>query len=80
SVSSIELVPNLVLRKLIQQYCNVNGIPSGDSGRRSRDITRTAEPGSEAAEGAMKLLADFLCESLDNGNVEQKNHAAFEIR
>ncbi|KAK2374545.1 U-box domain-containing protein [Trifolium repens] len=80
SVSSIELVPNLVLRKLIQQYCNVNGIPSGDSSRRSRDITRTAESGSEAAEGAMKLLADFLCESLDNGNVEQKNHAAFEIR
>ncbi|AES96202.1 putative aminoacyltransferase, E1 ubiquitin-activating enzyme [Medicago truncatula] len=80
SLGSIELVPNLVLRRLIQQYCNVNGIPFADSSRRSRDITRTVEPGSVAAEGAMTLLAGFLCRSLDNGNVEQKNHAAFEVR
>lgn len=80
SLSSIELVPNLVLGKLIQQYCNVNGIPFSDSGRRNRDMTRTMQPSSAAAEGAMKLLADFLCGCLDNGNVEQKSRAAFEAR
>ncbi|CAK8537024.1 unnamed protein product [Lathyrus sativus] len=80
SLSSIELVPNLVLGKLIQQYCNVNGIPFSDSGRRNRDMTRTMQPGSAAAEGAMKLLAGFLCGCLDNGNVEQKSRAALEAR
>ncbi|XP_004489855.1 U-box domain-containing protein 19 [Cicer arietinum] len=80
SLDSIELVPNLVLKRLIHQYCNVKGIPFADSGRRNHDIARTVQTGSDAAEGAMKLLAGFLCESLENGNVEHKNHAAFEIR
>ncbi|KAL5100539.1 hypothetical protein RYX36_004866 [Vicia faba] len=80
SLSSIELIPNLVLGKLIRQYCNVNGIPFSDSGRRNWDMTRTMQPGSAAAEGAMKLLAGFLCRCLDNGNVEQKSRAAFEAR
>lgn len=82
---SIELVPNLVLRGLIQQYCNANGIPfaSADSGccRNHRDnITRNSQPANVAAEGAMKLLASFLCGRLENGIGEQKNRAAFEMR
>lgn len=81
---STELVPNLVLRRLIQQHCYANGIsisiPFVDLGRRNRDISRTLEPGSVAAEGAMRMLASFLNQMIENGNGEEKNRAAFEIR
>ncbi|XP_061359621.1 U-box domain-containing protein 19-like [Gastrolobium bilobum] len=80
-LSSTELVPNLVLRRLIQQYCFKNGIPfAADMGRRNRDITRTVQPGSLAAEEAMKMVAVFLSGRLENGAVQEKNRAAFEIR
>ncbi|XP_057448469.1 U-box domain-containing protein 18-like [Lotus japonicus] len=79
-LSSTELVPNLVLRRLVQQYCSVNGIPFADSGRRNRDITRTVQPGSVAAEEAMKMVSGFLCGRIENGRGEEKNRAAFEMR
>ncbi|KAL1317196.1 hypothetical protein HN51_069300 [Arachis hypogaea] len=80
---STELVPNLVLKRLIQQHCYVNGIPFiSDLGKRkSSDITRTLHPGSFAAEGAMKMLASSLSARLENGTaIEEKNRAAFEMR
>ncbi|KAK7307215.1 hypothetical protein VNO77_40076 [Canavalia gladiata] len=80
-LSSTELVPNLVLRGLIQQYCYANGIAFVDLGhRRNHDISRTVQPGSVAAEGAMKMLASFLYGRIENGSGEEKNRAAFEIR
>ncbi|TKY69850.1 U-box domain-containing protein 19 [Spatholobus suberectus] len=81
-LSTTELVPNLVLRRLIQQYCYANGIsiPFVDSGRGNRDITRRVEPGSVAAEGATRVLASFLKGRIENGSGEEKNRGAFEIR
>ncbi|PRQ41168.1 putative aminoacyltransferase, E1 ubiquitin-activating enzyme [Rosa chinensis] len=75
-MKSMEVVPNLALKRLIQQYCNENGIPFGDSGRRNRDIGRSTVAGSSAAEGAMKMVAEFLCASVGTGS----NKAAYEIR
>ncbi|KAL2349391.1 hypothetical protein Fmac_003391 [Flemingia macrophylla] len=80
SLNSTELVPNLVLRRLIQQYCHAKGISIVDLGRRNRDIPRTTEPGSVAAEAATKMLASFLKERIESGSGEQKNKSAFEIR
>ncbi|XP_027361815.1 U-box domain-containing protein 19-like [Abrus precatorius] len=79
-LSSIELVPNLVLRRLIQQYCYANGIAFADLGRRNRDIPRTVQPGSVAEEETMKMLGGFLRGRLENGTGEEKNRAALEIR
>ncbi|XP_020217904.1 U-box domain-containing protein 19 [Cajanus cajan] len=79
-LNSTELVPNLVLRRLIQQYCYANGIDTSIPIVRNRDITRTMEPGSVAAEGAMRMLASFLKERIENGSGEEKNRSAFEIR
>ncbi|XP_068468113.1 U-box domain-containing protein 19-like [Phaseolus vulgaris] len=77
-----EMVPNLVLRKLIQRYCFANdiSIPFVDLGRRNREITRRVEPGSVAAEGAMRMLASFLKGRIENGSGEEMNRGAFEIR
>ncbi|CAN0892917.1 U-box domain-containing protein 19 [Linum grandiflorum] len=76
-----ELVPNVALKQLIQQYCIENGIPNvADSSRKSRDITRTAAYGSLAAEQAMKSAASFLSRKLVNGDYEGRNKAAYEIR
>ncbi|TYI36827.1 hypothetical protein ES332_A03G168500v1 [Gossypium tomentosum] len=79
-LTSTELVPNLVLKGLIQQYCAENGIPVVVSRGKNRDISRTVMAGSSAGEGAMKMLAGFLINKLVNGSGEEMNKAAFEIR
>lgn len=77
-----EMVPNLVLRKLIQQYCYANdiSIPFVDLGRRNREGTTRVEPESVAAEGAMRMLASFLKGKIENGSGEEMNRGALEIR
>ncbi|XP_054823055.1 U-box domain-containing protein 19 [Prosopis cineraria] len=82
SLSSIELLPNLVLRRLIHRYCSKNGIPMADIGRRTRDRDNkaTSQPGSFAAQEAMKMLASFLCGKLHNEAEVERNRAAYEIR
>lgn len=79
-VKNMEVVPNLALRRLIQQYCSDNGIAYGDSGNWNRDIGRTKLAGSLAAEQAMKMVAEFLSQSLEAWTPEEKNKAAYEIR
>lgn len=82
-VTSTELVPNLSMKKLIQQYCSENGIPfPTGSVRRSKDSTKTTtvNSGSLAAEMAMNLLANFLVGKLVNGRSSEQNKAAYEIR
>ncbi|PPR86391.1 hypothetical protein GOBAR_AA34297 [Gossypium barbadense] len=79
-LTSTELVPNLVLKGMIQQYCAENGIPVVVSRGKNRDISRTVMAGSSAGEGAMKMLAGFLINKLVNGSREEMNKAAFEIR
>ncbi|PRQ28338.1 putative aminoacyltransferase, E1 ubiquitin-activating enzyme [Rosa chinensis] len=53
-----------------------NGIPFGDSGCRNHDIGRSAVAGSLAAEGAMKMVVEFVSGSVGIGS----NKVAFEIR
>lgn len=80
-----ELVPNLVLKRLIQQYCLENGIPvaaESVSGRRSRDVTAAAaaEARSLVAERAMRMVASCVVERVEVGTEEEKNRAVYEIR
>ncbi|GMY24895.1 U-box domain-containing protein 19-like [Fagus crenata] len=79
-LKSTELVPNTSLRKLIQQFCNDNGISLDKSRSQSRDITRTIVPGSPVAAETMRYLSKFLARKLVFGTIEQKNKAAYEIR
>ncbi|GMI74975.1 plant U-box 19 [Hibiscus trionum] len=75
-----ELVPNLVLKRMIQQYCAENGTPVAVSRGKNRDISRSAMAGSLAEEGAVKILTAFLINKLVNGSDAEMNKAAFEIR
>ncbi|XWS63645.1 hypothetical protein CRYUN_Cryun06bG0118800 [Craigia yunnanensis] len=75
-----ELVPNLVLKGMIQQNCAENGVAVVVSSRKNRDISMTVMAGSLAGEGATKMLAGFLVNKLVNGSVEEMNNAVFEIR
>ena len=79
-VVSMDVVPNIALRRLIQQYCSVNGIPISEPGHKNHDITRTVDAGSLAAEGAMKAAANFLAGRLAAGTSGERNKAAYEIR
>lgn len=75
-----ELVPNSTLRKLIQQFCEDNGVSLAKSERKSRDSTQTIVPGSLASAEAMKFLSEFLVRRLVFGTDRQRNKAAYEIR
>ncbi|KAK3041776.1 hypothetical protein RJ639_000292 [Escallonia herrerae] len=75
-----DLVPNLALKGLIKQYCQENGVPVAESDGRNRNITRAAIASSEAAEEAMKMLANFLAGKLVAGTGKELYKAAFEIR
>ncbi|XP_010271953.1 PREDICTED: U-box domain-containing protein 19-like [Nelumbo nucifera] len=79
-LTNTELVPNLALKKLIQQFCSDSRTPVTETGGRSRDITRTIFAGSPAAEEAMKMLAKFLADRLAKGTGEERKKAAYEIR
>ncbi|XWS68983.1 hypothetical protein CRYUN_Cryun04dG0140700 [Craigia yunnanensis] len=79
-LTSTELVPNLVLKGMIQQYCAKHGVAVFVSSRKNRNISRTVMAGSLAGEGAVKMLAGFLVNKLVNGSIEEMNKAAFEIR
>ncbi|XP_050377009.1 U-box domain-containing protein 19-like [Argentina anserina] len=75
-----DLVPNLILRKLIRNFCAYNGVSLGWLGKQSRDITRTTVPDSQVASESMKFLSMYLTSRLAFGTSEQRNKAAYEIR
>nr|XP_008389629.3 U-box domain-containing protein 19 [Malus domestica] len=81
-LKNTEVVPNLALKRLIEQHCFENGGAFADSGRRNLDIgrARLAVAGSLADEGAMQMVAEFLNGRLAVGTVEEQNKAAYEIR
>ena len=47
---------------------------------KNHDISRTIVPGSPTAAEWIKFLAQFLAQKLSNGNEDEKNKAAYEIR
>ncbi|EXB82615.1 U-box domain-containing protein 18 [Morus notabilis] len=79
-LKNLEMVTNLALRRLIQQYCFENGIPFVDSGHRNRHVKREVFAGSLAAENAMKMVANFLADKLSSETGQEKNMAAYEAR
>ena len=79
-LKNMELVPNSVLRRLIQLYCIENEIPFVDSGHRNRHVTRAVFAGGFVAKKAMKIVADFLSVTLVAGTGVEQNKAAYETR
>ncbi|XP_061365379.1 U-box domain-containing protein 19-like [Gastrolobium bilobum] len=79
-LTTTELLPNTMLKKLIQQFCSDNNISITKSSDCNRNIARTIEPGSPASAHAMQFLSWFLSRRLVFGTEEQKKKAAFEIR
>lgn len=79
-LNNLQMVPNLALRTLIQQYCFKNGIPFVESGHRNRQAKSEVFAQSLAAEKAMKMVANFLADKLISGSGQEKNKAACEAR
>ncbi|MED6124871.1 hypothetical protein PIB30_063029 [Stylosanthes scabra] len=80
NLSNTELVPNRTLKRLIQQFCNDNGISLSKSTNRNRDLARTIFPASAANAHAMQFLSWHLARMLAFGTDKQKSKAAYEIR
>jgi hypothetical protein len=81
-LSCTDLVPNLVLKNFIKQYCLVNEIPITESGlqNQTRAASKKDFKQSIAAEEAMKILASFLVGKLIAEANREINKAGCEIR
>lgn len=77
---SIDFVPNLAIKGIIQKYRAENGCVLAESTRKNRDLSKTVYAGSIAAENALRILAGFLTKKLAYGSQEEMSKAAFEIR
>lgn len=75
ALTSNALTPNYVLRSLIAQWCEANGIePPKRPGS-----SRTAKPGSACSPAERSKIGTLLCK-LTSGNPEDQRSAAGEIR
>lgn len=79
-LETLGVVPNLVLRRLIRQFCSINGIPIPETDSRKCEKMRIQIPPSSAGENAMKMVAGFLIEKISAGRQEERVRAAYEIR
>lgn len=79
-LKSTEVLPNLVMRGLVQRYCSENGIAFAEPGHRNRQAKRRVMAMSLAAEKAMKMVASFLSNVLAAGTDKERNKAALEVR
>ncbi|XP_010547920.1 PREDICTED: U-box domain-containing protein 18 [Tarenaya hassleriana] len=85
SLTNTELVDNLAVKHVIKLYNSQNGVvltemDRGRSKRKTRDVRRTSEQLSLAAEGVGKLLAGFLAGELVNGGeVEDIGRAVRDV-
>ncbi|KAK1407250.1 hypothetical protein QVD17_38864 [Tagetes erecta] len=80
TLAKTELIPNLNLRKVIQQYCVQNGVSISRFQKPNRDISSTILPGSLVYAEAIKFLSEHLVRKLRNGTETQKDRAVYEIR
>ncbi|KAG6396504.1 hypothetical protein SASPL_142655 [Salvia splendens] len=74
-LTSVDLVPNLALKRLVMHKFQEDLIKSNESRKQSTIDTCSVE-----AEQAMTLLANFLVGKLVTGTNEDQNKAVFEIR
>ncbi|KAI3865400.1 hypothetical protein MKX03_021631 [Papaver bracteatum] len=78
-LTSIEMVPNSALRKLIYQFCSENGIsiirePSQNQSRKDVKRTKTEHTSqSGAVEEAMKMISEFLQFAYEIRLIEKSN-------
>ncbi|XP_008793868.3 U-box domain-containing protein 19 [Phoenix dactylifera] len=82
-LASTELVPNVTIRKLVQQFRHGNIVPITEpSINQKRDLAKTVSPFSRAAAaGAIRMAAAFLVDKLSNGaNLLEKYKTTYEIR
>ncbi|WOH13608.1 hypothetical protein DCAR_0833118 [Daucus carota subsp. sativus] len=75
-----DLVSNLAMKQLIGEYGLGGGVAMGETGRQNRQKMKTVGAGSVAAEGALKLVANFVNGRLKSGTNEEQRKAAYEIR
>ncbi|KAK9122676.1 hypothetical protein Sjap_012278 [Stephania japonica] len=73
TLSSTVITPNYVLRSLIAQWCETNGI---EPPKRSSNV-KSSKGGSSCAERAK---VDILLRKLTSGNIEDQRSAAGELR
>jgi len=81
-LESLDLVPNLALKRVIKSYCLETGInlPISKSEAKHKSMKTSSYVLSVAAEESMRMAADFLSIKLAMGTVAEKSKAAYEIR
>lgn len=72
------LVPNLALKRLIEQYCHENGIHFYNKCDKQKSSVLVRS--EAAADQAMKMLASFLSGRLEDDDAVKANKAVYEIR
>lgn len=75
-----DLVPNLALRQIIQQYCSQNSIPFPDSIKPKHDKPKRVVADCSISEKIHGILANFLSRVLESGEDDEQNRAVYEIK
>ncbi|XP_058112305.1 U-box domain-containing protein 19-like [Magnolia sinica] len=77
---STELIPNYALQKLIQKFCNDNGVVIAEVRNHNHKSEKAQFRSSPVALESMRMLSVFLFEKLSIGTETAKNKTAYEIR
>lgn len=78
---STDLVPNLAIRRLVDQYCHRNNILITEpTTKHRRTVDKTALPFSPASAGAVRLAISFLVCKVSKGDPEERRKAIYEMR
>ncbi|KAF3779885.1 U-box domain-containing protein 19 [Nymphaea thermarum] len=79
-IGTSNLIPNIVLRSLIEQFCRLKGIPfnGADSHRRSPGAAPLES--SITAMEARRMIFEVLVDRLTTATPAEKGNSAFEIR
>lgn len=80
-LATTELVPNVTIRKLVEQFCHSNNVSITEpSINQKRDLAKTVSPFSPAAAGAIRMAVAYLVNKLSYGTNLEKHRATYEIR
>ncbi|KAF3329694.1 U-box domain-containing protein 18 [Carex littledalei] len=78
---STDLVPNLAIRRLVEQYCRRNNILIDElSTKPKRTVDKTAVPFSPASAGAIRQAVSFLVRKVSKTGTEERRKAIYEMR
>ncbi|KAJ3707532.1 hypothetical protein LUZ61_011237 [Rhynchospora tenuis] len=80
-LTSTELLPNLSVRRLVEQYCHRNDILIAEpSTKHRRTVDKTDIPFCVASAGAIRLAVSFLVCKLSKGGTQERRKAIYEMR